>query len=163
MHFMPNFLSSKSWSSQDLKVFDVCHHIHKHAEDVYMYLASMHTEHRELGKTWGLLAIDKYNHSQAYKLAERIKGQGIGEIHLSEAEATNILNKMKTIPTNANSNTPPLSTENALRFVAQMEDILSKVHFSNVATFQDQQDAILLTTTLISTNKIQKMISEHII
>jgi hypothetical protein len=158
---MSNALSPKIWSTQDLKVFDICHQIHKHAENFYLYLASIHSDHRELGKTWGLLAIDKCNHSHAYKFAERLKGQGIGEIKLSEAVATHILNKMRTIPTNVNSNTPPLSIGNALKFVAQMEEILSKVHFSNVATFYDQQDAILMTTTLIAPNKIQKMISEH--
>lgn len=152
--------SARSWSIDDLKIFDICHHIHRHAEDFYLYLAHSHKSDRALGRTWGLLAIDKCNHSDTFKFAERLKGHGVREITLSHSTAQGILNKMKTLPKIGAGSTSPPSAEDAIRFSVKMEEALNSVHFSKVIRFQSEHDSTLMASGLKSSTSIMKMITE---
>jgi hypothetical protein len=159
---MPKHLKktiSKKWQPEQLKVIDICQHIHKQAEAVYQNLAEMHQENREIARMWGLLAIDKCNHSDTFKMANRLKGEGISEINSSEDLATNLLIKMKSIP-KGNRHNPP-NILNALRFTVKMEERLKRVHFLHVVKFFNEQDTALMTSSLQSSSSILHMLTEE--
>jgi hypothetical protein len=152
-----------NWSKNEMRVIDICHQIHKHAEDFYSYLASIHQEHREIGRMWGLLSIDKCKQSQTFKFVEKLKGLGVSEIRLTETAATNILNKIKSLPISDDNKIHSQPIDSTLRFVAKMEESLSEVHFDNVVKYKDNQYAILMISSLKPCKKIQTMLNEHII
>jgi rubrerythrin len=150
---------SKKWPLETLNILGTCQHIHKYAEEFYQYLTEVHHDNLEIARMWGLCAIDKCNHSDTFKMAYRLKGEGISDIALSAERATNILNKMKTIP-KGNACTPP-SVVDALRFAIKMEENLSRVHISHVVTFYSEQDTTLMVSTLQSSNNIIHMMTEE--
>jgi uncharacterized protein YneF (UPF0154 family) len=149
----------KNWSHETLKVFDICQHIYKHAEEFYQYLGEVHREHGQIARMWGLLAIDKCNHSDAYKMLNRLKGAGIHEINVSVEMATNLLIKMKSIQKDDKKNPP--SVLNTLKFVMIMEEKLSTVHIAQVAKLYDKKDEVLLYSALKTSNSIYKMIKDQ--
>jgi rubrerythrin len=144
---------------EKLKVLDTCQHIFKHAESFYQYLADVHQEHREVARMWGLFAIDKCNHSDTFKMASRLKGEGISEVCISAEMATNILTKMKSIPTGNGSNPP--SIVEALRFAISMEERLNSVYFRHVVKLCNEQDKDLLASSLKSNGTIIHMMTEE--
>jgi rubrerythrin len=147
------------WPKESLNILDTCQHIHKHAEEFYQYLAEIHHEHREIARMWSLIAIDKCNHSDTFKMVTRMKGEGVKDITVSAELATNILNKMKTIP-KAKSNKPP-SVLDALRFTVKLEENLNSVHFSRVVKFVSEQDTALMASSLKSSSSILHMMTEE--
>jgi rubrerythrin len=159
MHKRIDKLTPHTFTKEMLRVLDVCHHIHKLAEEFYLYLANSHQGHRDIARMWGLLAIDKCNHSDTFKMAARIKGEGINEVAISMEKASNILNKMKSIPKN-DAHTAPTVIE-ALGFTVKMEEHLSSVHFRQVAKFFNEADSILMTSSLRSSSSILHMMTEE--
>lgn len=149
----------KNWPLEKLKVLDICQHIHKHAEGFYQYLAEVHQNHREIARMWGVLAVDKCNHSDTFKMANRLKGDGISEIYISADMATKILIKMKTIPKEDRHHPP--SVVDALRFAIKMEDKLNSVHFRHVVKFFCEKDMALMTSSLKSNVSIVHMMTEE--
>jgi rubrerythrin len=147
------------WSQDTLVVLEICHDTFKQAEVVYQYLVNAHTDNSEVSRMWGLLAIDKCNHADTFKMAQRLKGQGIRKIHDSEETARSIFAKMKSIPMGKGDILP--TVESALRFSLKMEELLSKIHFLQVVEFNNQQDARLLTSSLRSSSSIQHMLTEE--
>lgn len=149
----------KNWPLEKLKVLDICQHIHKSAEEFYQYLAEVHRPNREISKMWGLLAIDKCNHADTFKMANRLRGEGISEIYVTVEMATAILVKMKAIP-KGTGNSPP-ALQDALSFAIKMEEKLNSVHFRHVVRFLNEQDMELMSSSLKSSNNIIHMMSEE--
>lgn len=145
--------------SNSLLILDLCFEIHKLAEEIYLDLAEAHGEFREFARMWGLFAIDKCNHADTYKMACRLKGDGILKIHGTDEFVRGILSKMKKIP-KVNKNKPP-SIENALRFSIKMEEFLSNVHFLYIVQFVNEQDAALLSSQLKSSSNILHVLTEE--
>lgn len=145
------------WPAEKLKTLDICQHIHKHAEDFYLYLAEVHQGHREIARMWGLFAIDKCNHSDTFKMVSRLKGEGIKEINVSSEMAANILSKVKSIPRRDN----PPSVLDALRFTIKMEENLASVHISHVVKFYREQDTSLMASSLQSSSSIIHAMTEE--
>lgn len=142
-----------------MEILDTCQRIHKHAEEFYQCLSEMYHMNREIAKIWGLLAIDKCNHSDTYKMAYRLKGEGIKEIHIIPGMADNMLAKIKSIPAFDRS-TPP-SVVDMLRFTIKMEESLKNVHFSLVVSFVHERDAALMASSLNSSGTILHMMTEE--
>jgi rubrerythrin len=147
------------WPHEQLKVLDICQQIYKQAEEFYQYLADIHKEYREIARMWGELAVDKCNHSDAYKMANRLKGDGISGINSPLDNATNLLNKMKSIPKENRINPP--SVEEALRFTVKMEESLNALHFIHVVKFFNEQDTFLMASSLKSSSNILHMLTEE--
>lgn len=147
------------WTAETLQVLDTCQRIHKRAEELYQYLSGVHQAHRELAQMWGVLAIDKCNHADTFKMAKRLKGQAISEVYLSAEAAATIHNKMKAIPLSATH--PPPSELEALRFVVKMEEKLNVVHFCHVVRFFNEQDLALMTSSLKSSGTILHLLTEQ--
>jgi hypothetical protein len=84
---------------EKLKVLDVCQQIFKLAGGVYQYLSDIHREEPDVARMWGLLAIDKCNHAETFKMAVRLKGEGIAEVSVTAGDAAQILERMKAVPT----------------------------------------------------------------
>jgi rubrerythrin len=145
--------------SESLKALDICQYIHKHAEEFYQYLARIHGEDPEIARIWGLMAVDKCNHSDTFKMASRLKGEGISKIYISSEKATSILNKMKLILSRASQNPP--SILEALRFSIKMEENLNCVNFCHVVKFINEQDMVLYTSQLKSSLRIAHMMIEE--
>jgi hypothetical protein len=145
--------------TDQLIVLEICQHIHKLAEEFYQYLAGIHQAHPEISRMWGLLAIDKCNHSDTFKMATRLKGQGISAINVSSEAAANILTKMKAIPKNERQHTP--SVVDALRFAVTMEENLNSIYFMNVVKFFSAQDTALMVSSLKSNSSILHMMTEE--
>ena len=142
-----------------LRVLDVCQQIFKLAEGVYQYLSDIHREDPEVARMWGLLAIDKCNHAETFKMAVRLKGEGIAEVHVTAGDAAQILERMKAIPT-GNSVNPPSAVE-ALRFALRMEERLNHVHFRHVVTYYHEPDLHLMISTLRSGSTIIHLLTEE--
>lgn len=151
--------ASIKWPIETLKVLDICQHIHKHAEEFYQYLVETHQEHTEIARMWGLFAIDKCNHSDAFKMVSRLRGEGLKEINMSAEVAANILLKVKSIPRGEKHNPP--SVLDALRFTIRMEENLASVHFSHVVKFHSEQNASLMASSLQSSNNIIHVMTEE--
>jgi hypothetical protein len=145
--------------SEKLQVLDLCQLIFKHAEEFYLNLSEIHPEHTEIARMWSLLAIDKCNHSDTYKFATRLKGDGIKEVNIAPEMAVKILSKMKSIPKSDRSNAP--SVVDALKFTIKMEEILNKVHFRQVVEFFSEQDTSLMISSLKSSGSIVHMMTEE--
>lgn len=148
-----------TWSFEKLRVLDLCQHIHKHAEELYQYLAEIHKDQGEIARIWGLLAVDKCNHSDTFKMASRMKGEGIKDIAVTPETATNILVKMKTILKGIKHKRP--SVLDALSFAIKMEESLNSVHFRHVVTFVNEQDLEMITSPLRSNASVVHMITEE--
>jgi rubrerythrin len=145
--------------SEQLQLLDTCQQIHKHAEELYLYLARIHQEHRDIARMWGLLAIDKCNHSDTFKMANRLKGDGIREITIAPETAANILAKMKTVPKVESQNSPSVAA--ALNFTVKMEENLSSVHFQTGVKFISERDTALMVSSLKSNGSILHMLTEE--
>ena len=145
---------------EKLKVLDVCQQIFKLAEGVYQYLIDIHREEPEVARMWGLLAIDKCNHAETFKMAVRLKGEGIAEVHVTAGDAAQILERMKAVPTGNSANPPPSAVE-ALRFALRMEERLNHVHFRHVVTYHNEPDLHLMISTLRSGSTIIHMLTEE--
>jgi hypothetical protein len=148
-----------AWPAEKLGVLDSCQRIHKLAEEFYQYLAEIHQDQRDIARMWGLLSIDKCNHSDAFKMLNRIKGVGISDINIPSETAATILNKMKTIP--KGDNRKPPSVTDALRFTVKMEESLNSVHISQVIKFSSDQNTVLMASTLKSNSSILTMMTEE--
>jgi len=157
-HLKESAIKNK-WPQEKLFVLDICQQIHKHSEEFYLYLAGIHQEHSDIARMWGLLAIDKCNHADTFKMVYRLKGEKLKEINVSTDAATNILKRMKTIPKGNNCNPP--SIIDALRFSVKMEEILGSVHFSQVVKFTCEQDSALMASSLQSNSSILHMMTEE--
>lgn len=151
----------RGWSPEQLKVLDVCRQIHSYAEEFYQHLAEIHRDQHSIARIWGLLAVDKCNHSDTFKMANRLKGEGISEISMPSETATALLAKMKSIPEGVRSSTP--SVLEALRFAIKMEENLTRVHFCHVVRFYSQQDMDMLASSLKSSSGIMHMMTEEYI
>jgi rubrerythrin len=149
----------KKMMPETLKVLDMCQQIYTYAEDLYLYLASVHKEHREIARIWGLLAIDKCNHSDTFKMASRLKGDGISEICISVDAVAHILSRMKAIPKGDNRKHPSLIE--SLSFTVKMEENLNSVHFCNVVKFLNEQDTALMASSLKSSSSILHLLTEE--
>lgn len=147
--------------TEHLTVLEHCQQIFRHAEGFYLYLSDIHRDDREIARIWGLLAIDKCNHSDAFKMALRLKGEGISGITVSAEKSTYILGKMKAIPTGNRTNLP--SVVDALRFALSMEDRLNSVHFRHAVRFSSEQDRDLMTLSLKSSEDIIQIMTEEYI
>jgi rubrerythrin len=159
MMSQPNRPGTSKWPPEMLNVLETCKHIHKYAEEFYQYLSEVHHEHRDIARMWGLLAIDKCNHSDTFMMAYRIKGDGISEISISPEIAAGILAKMKAIPKGDIYNPP--SVVDALRFTVRMEENLSNVHFSKVVKFTSEQDSDLMSSSIKSSSYILHLMTEE--
>jgi rubrerythrin len=144
---------------ENLKALDTCRDIHKLAEEFYQYLAEIHHEDREIARMWSQLALDKCNHSNTFKMVDRLKGEGISKINISNELADNILAKMKSILKGKTGNRP--SILGALCFSVKMEEKLNCVHLSHVVEFYYEQDAVLMASSLKSTGNILHMLTEE--
>jgi len=142
-----------------LKVLDTCQHIFKYAEEFYLHLAEIHREQREIARIWGLMAIDKCNHSETFKMASRLRGQGVEDIVIPLEVPTNILIKMKLIPKAGSSGL--FSVEQALRFAITMEERLEKVHFRRIVRYFHEQDMELMASPLKSSSSILQIMTEE--
>lgn len=147
------------WPPERLALLDICRHIYKHAEEYYLYLSDIHREHRDIAKLWGLLAIDKCNHSDTFKMACRLKGDGISDIRVHEEAASRLLARMKSIPRDRSVYLP--SVEHSLQFSVKMEESLSRVHFSKVVRFHSDRDSQLMASSIRSSSSILHMITEE--
>jgi hypothetical protein len=145
---------------EKLKVLDVCQQIFKLAEGVYQYLIDIHREEPEVARMWGLLAIDKCNHAETFKMAVRLKGEGIAEVNVTAGDAAQILERMKAVPTWNSANPTPSAVE-ALRFALRMEERLNHVHFRHVFTYHNEPDLHLMISTLRSGSTIIHMLTEE--
>jgi hypothetical protein len=145
---------------EKLKVLDVCQQIFKLAEEVYQYLIDIHREEPEVARMWGLLAIDKCNHAETFKMAVRLKGEGIAEVNVTAGDAAQILERMKAVPTWNSANPTPSAVE-ALRFALRMEERLNHVHFRHVFTYHNEPDLHLMISTLRSGSTIIHMLTEE--
>lgn len=146
-------------SQELLDVLDVCHDIYKSAEAIYQYLANAHKSSSEIARMWGILAVDKCNHADTFRMAYRLKGQGIRKIHDSGGTARAILAKMKTIQLGKCE--PPPSVEAAFRFALKMEEMLAQIHFFQIVEYANDQDGRLLTSSLQSSGSILHMLTEE--
>lgn len=151
--------TSIKWTAEQLEALDTCQRIHKHAEEFYQYLSEIYHQNSEIAKIWGLLAIDKCNHSDTYKMAYRLKGEGIKEINIMPEMADNILAKMKSIP-KLDRNNPP-SIVDTLKFTIKMEEILKNVHFSQVVKFLRERNSALMASSLKSSSTILHLMTEE--
>lgn len=158
---LPKKSTVYKWPQESLVVLDLCRNIHTCAEELYLYLADIHREQREIARMWGLLAIDKCNHSDVFNMASRLKGEGISEINCTDTLARNILAKLKSIPKD-NRCTPP-SIEAALKFMVKLEEYLADVHVFRVVKYISEQDMSLLMSTLKSSATILHMLTEEYI
>src|SRR5512137_343833 len=93
----PHNRAVKSWPLERLKVLDICQQIHKHAEEVYLYLSALHQEERAISRIFGELAADKCNLSDAFKMASKLRGSGLSDICISAETAAGQLTKMQTL------------------------------------------------------------------
>jgi len=144
---------------EKLRVLDICQHIFKQAESFYQHLSGIHQYQGEIARIWGLLAVDKCNHADTFKMATRLRGQGIRDICASSDEAQMLLTKMKTIPKMIGDK-PPTVTE-ALRFVISMEEKLNSVHFRHVVSFISDSDMRLMSSSLKSSSAIVHELTEE--
>lgn len=149
--------AAKKWPLEALRVLDSCQHIHRHAEEFYLALAELHRDQGDVARIWGLLAIDKCNHADAFKMANRLKGEGIRDIRLSDDLAAQILGKMKSVARTRLT----LSVVEALRFAIKMEEKLENVHFRNVVQLRHEQDMELMASTLKSSSAILHLLTEE--
>ncbi len=159
---MENYInkpSKKELTPEKLKALNTCRDIHKCAEEFYQYLAGIHHDNREIARIWSQLALDKCNHSDTFKMVDRLKGEGISEINISEELADNILANMKSILKGTTGNRP--SILGALCFSVKMEEKLSSAHLSHVVEFNSDQDAALMLSPLKSTGNILHMLTEE--
>jgi rubrerythrin len=151
--------AQKKWAPDKLKVLDICQHIHKHSEELYQYLAEIHRGHGEIARIWGLVAVDKCNHADTFKMASRLKGEGISEIYLSPDTAESILAKIKTVLKGFRRNPP--SVLDALGFAVKMEENLNNVQFRHVVKLVNDQDVALMTSSLRSSGSVVHMLTEE--
>ena len=149
----------KKWTPEKLKVLDICQQIQKLAEAFYLHLAEIHREEREIARIWGLLAVDKCNHSDTFKMASRLKGAGISEIYISAETAADLLSKMKTIADGMQLHPP--SVVDALRFAIKMEESLHGVDFRHAVKFMSEQDMVLMTSPLKSSRNLVHLMTEE--
>jgi hypothetical protein len=149
----------KKLAVEKLQVLDICQHIFKFAEEFYLYLADIHSENTEIARMWSLLAIDKCNHSDTYKFATRLKGEGIKEVNVVPEKAAKILSKMKSIPKSERTKVPAIV--DTLIFTIKMEETLNSVHFRQVVEFVCAQDGALMISSLKSSGSILHMMTEE--
>ncbi len=154
-------LNQKSCFQEQSALLDVCHDIYKGAEAIYQYLADAHKAQSEVARMWGVLAVDKCNHADTFRMAFRLKGQGISKIHDSGGKAHSIHAKIKTIHLE-HGDSPP-SVETSLRFALKLEDMLAQIHFLNIVEFTNEQDKRLLTSSLKTSGGILHMLTEEYI
>jgi len=159
MAIQSNKNNSRKLTLEELHVIDICQQIFKLAEEFYQYLAEIHHENSETARMWSLLAIDKCNHSDTYKFANRLKGEGLKEIHVDLETAVKILSKMKSIPKTDKLNPPPVV--DALVFSIKMEEILDSVHFRQVVEFISEQDTSLMISSIRSSGSILHLLTEE--
>lgn len=151
--------SAQKLPMEQLRVLDICQQIFKLAEEFYQYLAEVHQEQGDVARIWGLLAIDRCNHAETFKMSGRLKGEGISEIYITAETALNILDKMKTIP-RRDGHKPP-SAADALRFAIKMEERLNTVHFRHVVKYFSEPDMDLMVSTLKSSGNILHILTEE--
>jgi rubrerythrin len=151
--------SKRELTPEKLKALDTCRDIHKLAEEFYQYLAEIHHENREIARMWSQLALDKCNHSNTFKMVDRLKGDGISEINISKELADNILSNMKSILKGKTGNRP--SILGALCFAVKMEEKLGSAHLNHVVKFRSEQDSALMVSSIKSTGNILHMLTEE--
>lgn len=151
--------SVRTISPEQLKMLDICHHIHKQAEEFYLAISDQHREQRPIARMWGELAIDKCNHADAFRMAGRLKGAVIRDIMGASDSAVRLLEKMRTAVKAARQNR--LNVDEALRVTINMEENLEKVHIQQVITFLRRQDSSLLTSSLKKNSEIVRALTEH--
>jgi len=150
--------ATRAFQLDQIKLLDLCHHIHKHAEELYLTLSSQQQDNRIVARLWGELAIDKCNHADAFKMAGRLKGTVLREIKGTPDAAVRFLEKMKHVGKVAKNN--PLAITDALKFALKMEEGLEKFHILQVVTFYREKDLNLLTSSLKKSNEIAQIITE---
>lgn len=150
--------TNHAFQLDQIKLLDLCHHIHKHAEELYLTLSSQQQDDRIIARLWGELAVDKCNHADAFKMAGRLKGTVLREIKGTPDAAVRFLEKMKHAGKVAKQN--PLAITDALKFALKMEEGLEKFHILHVATFYREKDLTLLTSSLKKRNEIEQIITE---
>ncbi len=154
-----NIKASRTFPLEKLKLLDLCHHIHKQAEELYLALSHQHQENREIARLWGELAVDKCNHADAFKMAVKLKGAGLHEINGTLDAAVRFLEKMKQAVKAAKQT--PLTVTDSLKFTITMEERLEKFHLLYVVTFYRAQDRDLRTSSLKKCSEIVQIITEH--
>lgn len=151
--------AATNWPPEMLNILDFCQQIHEQAEEVYQYLAGIHSSHQQIARMWGLLAIDKCNHADTFKMAFRLKGAGIGKITVSSEMAATILNKLKKIPKGGHVTAPTIVE--ALRFAVKMEESLIGLHIRLAVKFDCAQSTALMGSSLKSSDEILHMLTEE--
>jgi hypothetical protein len=149
----------KNWPLEKLKVLDICQQVHKQAEEIYLYLSGQHQEERVFARIFGELAIDKCNHSDAFKMASKLRGGGLSDIRLPAEAATARLNKLRVLHKWVLGN--PMTVAQTFRFSIKMEESLEEVHILKVVTFFQEQDMALLTSTLKTSGSTLQMVTEE--
>jgi hypothetical protein len=152
-------LDKSAFKKNSLQVLEICQQIFECAEEFYQYLAEIHQKNSETARMWSLLAIDKCNHSDTYKFAIRLKGEGIKEINIDKEFAANVLLKMKSIPKGGRSTIP--TVVNTLIFAIKMEEILNSVHIRQVVEFENYRDTTLIISSLKSSSSILHLMTEE--
>jgi hypothetical protein len=142
------------------KIMDICCHIEGHCSELYQYFAELFNEDREIARIWCLTAVDEDNYVNLFKMASRLKSEGINELFFTIEEATEMLLNIKTLLYNVR-NKPP-SKLSALRFTIRMEKNLSKIHLAYMANFADERIKQLFSSTINYNQKRIKQLEKHL-
>jgi rubrerythrin len=129
-----------------LRIMDICCQIEEHCSELYQFFAQIHSDDREVARIWCLTAVDEDNHVNLFKMASRLKGEGIIDLFVTVEMATEMLNNIKTLLKNVRNKPPSKLT--ALRFTIKMEKNLSQIHLGYIANFSNDHIKNLFSSTL---------------
>jgi rubrerythrin len=103
---------------------------------LYRYFADLYADQPEISALWAKTACEEDSHADQFRMAYRLRGNGMESLKLDDTRAKALLAKMHSVYKHVQESPPAL--KDAFQFAIKMEHSLSAFHMDSIATFTDK-------------------------
>jgi rubrerythrin len=149
---------NKTMSTEELRILDICRDIEILNEQLYIYLADLFTEERELGDLWRKTANEEANHAHQFELAIRFKNEMLESVSIDPLTVATAFKFVRTLLEFAKKNPP--SVADALQLSVRLEERLSRLHLECIASFKEESHKKLFRAMMAQDNRHMESLLE---
>lgn len=128
-------------SISETNVLDICCKTEEACADLYHYFSKLYEDNPKASTIWKKTAVEEENHANQFRLASRLRGQGMKSLSTDSYKAKTLLAKLQSVYESVQKSPPPL--KEAFRFAINLENSLSDYHMDTIATYEDESLANL--------------------
>jgi rubrerythrin len=117
-------------------VLDTCSMLEETCAALYRYFAELFADDPDACALWSKTALEEDSHAEQFRMAYRLRGNGIESLKIDMNRAKDLLAKMQSIFKHVQEDPPTL--KEAFHFAIRMEYSLAEYHMDSIAKYTDK-------------------------